>query len=80
MTPTEMAKVQTYLRRTFANDRIIVVPPTKRGAPIEVRIGDDFLGVLHREEEEGEVSDALHITILAEDLPPARRVRLRDKP
>jgi len=75
MTPTEIAQVQDYLRQTFGNDRIRVVAPAKRGAPIEVRLGDDFLGVLHRDEEEDEISYALHITILAEDLPPARRVR-----
>lgn len=80
MTPNEIARVQDYLRRTFANDRIAIDPPAKRGAPIEVRIGDEFIGVLHRDEEEGEVSYALHITILEEDLPPASPARTPRKP
>ena len=71
MSPNEIARVQDYLRRTFGNDRITIVPPPKRGAPIEVTIGDEFIGVVHRDDEEGEVSYDLHITILAEDLPSA---------
>jgi hypothetical protein len=74
MTPNEIARVQDYLRRTFGNDRITIVPPPKRGAPIEVMIGDEFIGVVHRDDEEGEVSYDLHMTILAEDLPSASAV------
>lgn len=80
MTTNEIARVQDYLRRTFSNDRIAIDPPAKRGAPVEVRVGDEFIGVLHRDEEEGEVSYALHITILEEDLPPASPVRGKGAP
>lgn len=74
MKPNEIARVQDYLRKTFANDRIAIDVPARRGAPVEVRIGDEFIGVLHRDEDEGEVSYALHITILEMDLPPASPV------
>jgi Protein of unknown function (DUF3126) len=36
-----------------------------------VRVSDEFLGVLHHDEDDGEVSWALHMTILEEDLPSA---------
>ena len=71
MNPIDIARVQDYLRRTFDNKRICIDPPAKRGAPVEVRVGDEFIGVLHRDEDDGEVSWALHMTILEEDLPPA---------
>ena len=71
MTLHEVARLQAYLRKTFGNDRIAVSPPSKRGAPTELRIGDEFIGTLHRDEDEGEVSYALHVTILEEDLPAA---------
>ncbi|HEY4135905.1 MAG TPA: DUF3126 family protein [Alphaproteobacteria bacterium] len=71
MTPNEIARVQDYLRKLFTNERIKIVPPTKRGAPVEVMIADEFIGVLHRDDEDGEVSYALQISILEEDLPPA---------
>ena len=74
MNPTDIARVQDYLRRTFDNKRICIDPPAKRGAPVEVRIGDEFIGVLHRDDEDGDVSWSLLITILDEDLPPASPV------
>ena len=70
MTRNEIARVQDYLRRTFANDRIAIDPPTKANAPVEVRVGDEFIGVLYRDEDEGEVSYSLNVSILEEDLPP----------
>ncbi|MBT7759890.1 MAG: DUF3126 family protein [Rhodospirillaceae bacterium] len=70
MTANEIARVQSYLRTTFANDRIVISPPMRPGAPVEVSIADEFIGVLHRDEDEGEVSYALNISILEEDLPP----------
>lgn len=69
MTPNEIARVQDYLRSTFGNSRIAIDVPKKPGAPVEVRIGDEFIGVLHRDEEEGEISYSLLVTILEEDLP-----------
>ena len=71
MNASEIARIQAYLRKTFGNDRIAIDPPAKRGAPIEVRIGEEFIATLHRDEDEGEVSYALHMTILEEDLPAA---------
>jgi hypothetical protein len=71
MTLNEIARVQEYLRHTFSNNRIAIKPPAKPKAPIEVRIGDEFIGVLHRDEDEGEVSYSLNISILEEDLPSA---------
>ncbi len=69
ITPEEIAKVVDYLRRQFKNDRINIKPPVKPTAPVEVYIGDEFIGVLHRDEDEGEVSYDLNISILEEDLP-----------
>ncbi|RCK53592.1 hypothetical protein TH25_03470 [Thalassospira profundimaris] len=70
MTPSEIARVTNYLRRTFDNNRIAIDPPRSKGQPVEMRIGDEFLGVLHRDEDEGEISYSLQIMILEEDLPP----------
>lgn len=72
MDRTEAARVQDYLRRTFGNDKIKVVTPSRKGQPVEVYLADEFIGVLHRDEEEGEVSFDFHMTILDFDLPPAQ--------
>ena len=70
MKPTDYARVETYLRRTLGSDRIHVEAPKRKGASVEVTVDKEFLGTLHRDEEDGEVSFSLHITILDEDLPP----------
>ena len=70
MKPTDYARVETYLRRTLGSDRIHVEVPKRKGASVEVTVDREFLGTLHRDEEDGEVSFSLHITILDEDLPP----------
>lgn len=71
MKPTDYARVQTYLRRTLGTDKIQVEVPKRKGASVEVTVDKEFLGTLHRDDEDGEVSFSLHITILDEDLPPA---------
>lgn len=69
MTPSDIVRVEAYLRTTFGNSKIKVEPPKKKGAPVEVTIGGEFIGVLYKDSEEGEVSFDLNISILEEDLP-----------
>lgn len=69
MKPSEIARVEAYLRSVLGSDRIRIEAPKARGASVEVRAGREFIGTLHRDDEDGEVSYSLHITILEEDLP-----------
>jgi hypothetical protein len=71
MQPADIARIETYLRQTIGSDRIRIEVPKVRGGSIEVWAGKEFLGTVHRDEEDGEVSYSLQITILDEDLPPA---------
>jgi len=71
MIPTDIARVEAYLRRVLGSNRIEIPVPKRKGASVEVMVDKEFLGTLHRDEEDGEVSYSLHITILDEDLPPA---------
>lgn len=71
MTPVDITRVETYLRRTLGNQKIGIAVPKRKGATVEVTVDGEFLGTLHRDEEDGEVSYSLHVTILDEDLPPA---------
>ncbi len=71
MNRNEIARVQDYLRRTFSNDRLTVVAPKRANQPVEVMVGEEFIGVLYRDEEDGEVSYQLQMSILDIDLPPA---------
>jgi hypothetical protein len=72
---TDIARVQAYLRATLGNDRIHIDAPKRKGGSVEVRVGPEFLGTVHRDDEDGEVSFSLHITILEEDLPSVAKPR-----
>lgn len=70
MTPTDITRVETYLRRILGNNRISVPAPKRKGATVEVTLDGEFLATLHRDDDDGEVSYSLTMTILDEDLPP----------
>ena len=70
MNSTDIARVETYLRRALGNPRLAIAAPKRKGATVEVTIDGEFIGTLHRDEEDGEVSYSMHMTILDEDLPP----------
>ena len=70
MTPTDIARVQACLRRLLGSERIRLVPPARKGMSVELAVEEEVIGTVHRDEEEGEVSFAVHITVLEEDLPP----------
>lgn len=69
MTRQEIAAVQAYMRRVFANDGITLTTPKKASDPVEVWLNGEFLGTLYRDEEDGEISFDFNMTILDVDLP-----------
>ncbi|WP_431280979.1 DUF3126 family protein [Humitalea sp. 24SJ18S-53] len=71
MTPSDIDRVQTYLRRLLGSDRIQIVAPRRAGQTVEIMVNDEVIGTLHRDDEEGEVSYSAMLSILEEDLPPA---------
>jgi hypothetical protein len=75
VTETDIARVQAYLRATLGNSRIHIEVPKRKGGSVEVSVGDEFIGTLHRDDEDGEVSFTLTISILEEDLPKVATVR-----
>jgi hypothetical protein len=64
----EMAKVESYLRRTFANSAIRVVARPKKTDSAEVYVGEEFLGVLFLDDEDGDRSYNFTMAILDTDL------------
>jgi len=69
MTRTESLRVQRYLREKFGNDAFLVKERRPSDGTAEVLLGDEFMGVVYRDEDEGEISFAFHMTILEMDLP-----------
>jgi hypothetical protein len=68
MTKDELLKLETYLRKTFKTQAIEVRARPKKKDSAEVYIDDEFVGVLYRDDDEGEVSYQFQMAILEIDL------------
>ena len=75
MTRSEIWRLEKYLRNLFRLDTITVVERPKQDDSVEVQVSGEFIGVLFKDEEDGEVSYAFNMAILEMDLPepPASR-------
>lgn len=71
MTKDEIGRIEKYLRKTFGTKNLTVRPRPKKDDSAEVYVGEDFVAVLFREEEEGEVSYQFQMAILELDLEDA---------
>jgi hypothetical protein len=71
VTKDELARLQAYLRKTFGTTNLTVRARPKKDDSAEVYIGEDFIAVLFREDEDGEVSYQFQMAILELDLEDA---------
>ena len=71
MTRSEIWQVEKYLRNLFRLDTISLVERPKQPDSVEVLVNGEFIGVVFKDEEDGEVSYAFNMAILEMDLPPA---------
>lgn len=69
ITPEELIKIQAYLRDKFGNENIAVRPRTQTTDSIEVLINGEFIGLVYKDEDEGERSYDFNMAILDIDLP-----------
>ena len=67
MTPDEIKKVQTYLQTKFGLPDLSL-RTRKTNDSVEVLLKGEFLGVIYRDEDEGEVSYDFNMAILDIDL------------
>jgi len=65
---TELAKVERYLRQTFSNSALRVVARPKKDDSAEVYLGEEFIGVLFLDDEDGDRSYNFTMAILDTDL------------
>ena len=69
MNLTELAKLQTFMRQRFNEPALEVRARPNKDDSAEVYIADEFIGVLFRDEDEGEISYDFNMAILEIDLP-----------
>jgi hypothetical protein len=66
--PNEIGRLQAYLRKVFGTRNLEIRARPKKDDSAEVFIGDEFVAVIFREEEDGEVSYQFQMAILDLDL------------
>jgi hypothetical protein len=71
VTKDELTRLEAYLKKTFGTRNLTVRARPKKDDSAEVYIGEDFVAVLFREEEDGEVSYQFQMAILELDLADA---------
>ena len=68
MTDQELEKIRNYLNKIFNTDDFIVKKRKSIEDSCEVYHNEEFLGLIYKENEEGEEYYQFHMTILKEDL------------
>lgn len=68
MTIEELKKIERYLRRLFDNARITVKARPRKEDSAEVYVGEEFVGVIYRDDEDDELSYNFSMAILDYDL------------
>jgi hypothetical protein len=71
LTRSELWRLEKYLRNLFRLDTITVVERPKQPDSVEVLVNGEFIGVIFKDEEDGEISYAFNMAILEMDLPEA---------
>jgi hypothetical protein len=66
--PQEIKKLDAYLKKVFNNPSLEVRSRPKKDDSCEVYKEDEFLGVIYRDEDEGELSYNFSMAILDIDL------------
>jgi hypothetical protein len=74
LTRTEIWRLEKYLRNLFRLDTITLLERPQADS-VEVHVGGEFIGLIYKDEEEGDVAYNLNMSILEMDLPepPASR-------
>ncbi|MTI45106.1 uncharacterized protein DUF3126 [Roseibium hamelinense] len=68
MKPDEIRKLEAYLKKLFGNDRLQVRARPKKDDSAEVYLGDEFIGVIFRDDEDEDLSWNFQMAILEIDL------------
>jgi len=71
LTRSEIWRLEKYLRSLFRLDTISLMERPKQDDSVEVHVAGEFIGVIFRDDEDGEVSYAFQMAILEMDLPAA---------
>ena len=67
MKPEEIRKLEAYLKRSL-NPALVVKARPRKDDSAEVYLNDEFLGLIYRDDEDGDLSYNFSMAILEVDL------------
>lgn len=68
MNATDVKKLQVYLRKLFSNQNITVKVRPNQTDSVEVYMKEEYIGLIYKDEDEGEISYDFQMAILDFDL------------
>ena len=68
MDKAEVKKVESYLRSRFCNQDIALIHRPQASDSVEFEIDGETLGIVYRDDEDGDICYHVQLTVLAEDL------------
>lgn len=71
MNKSEIVRLQRYLREKFGNDKLSLAERKETQDSVEVALDGEFIGVIYRDDDDGDVSYDFNMAILEADLPNA---------
>ncbi|MCK5285301.1 MAG: DUF3126 family protein [Alphaproteobacteria bacterium] len=69
MDPVEVPRLQSYLQQTFGVKDIALKMREKATDSVEVILNGEFIGLIYKDDEDGEISYNFNMAILDIDLP-----------
>jgi len=71
MNKSEVTRLQSYLQTKFSNKKLSLAERKEAKDSVEVMLDGEFIGVIYRDDDEGEISYDFNMAILEVDLPAA---------
>ena len=68
MKPDEIKKLEAYFKRTFQNPTLQVRARPQKKDSCELYVGEEFLGIIFRDDEDGDLSYNFSMAVLDIDL------------
>lgn len=68
MKPEELKKLDAYFKRVFQNPGLQVKARPRKNDSAELFLGEEFLGIIYRDDEDGDLSYNFSMAILDVDL------------
>lgn len=68
MKPEELKKLDAYFKRVFLNQSLQVKARPRKDDSAELFLGEEFLGIIYRDDEDGDLSYNFSMAILDMDL------------